>query len=142
MRSSVILVIYLIDEQANALHNFNARPHNDPYSTTYNPAWRYHPNSYKTPNSSPPSFPKSSNAPNFQYRAPPQYQAPPPPPQKPNFENLMERFIQTQIKTNEAVVESVSQQLNTKLESLSTHQKMMVTQLMQIAQQVSHFSRP
>jgi len=36
-------------EQANALHNLNARQPNDPYSTTYNPGWRNHPNfSYKT----------------------------------------------------------------------------------------------
>jgi len=36
------------------------------------------------------------------------------------LENLMERFIQTQTKINEALGESVSQ-LNTKFESLSTH---------------------
>jgi len=53
----------------------------------------------------------------------------------------MERFIQTQTKTNEALGESVSQ-LNSKFESLSTHQKMMETQLAQIAQQVNHLSRP
>jgi len=53
----------------------------------------------------------------------------------------MERFIQTQAKTNEALSESVSQ-LNSKFESLSTHPKMMETQLAQISQQVSHLSRP
>ena len=42
------------------------------------------------------------------------------------LESLMERFIQTQTKTNETLGESVSQ-LNSKFESLSTHQKMMET---------------
>jgi len=54
---------------------------------------------------------------------------------------MMERFIQTQSKTNEALGEFVIQ-LNAKFESLSTHQKMMETQLAQITQQVSHLSRP
>jgi len=41
-------------EQANDLHNFNARPRNDPYSTTYNLEWRNHPIFfYKTPNPTP-----------------------------------------------------------------------------------------
>jgi len=44
----------------------------------------------------------------------------------------MERFIQTQTKTNEAVNESASQ-LNANFESLPTHQKMMETQLAQIS---------
>jgi len=50
-----------------------------------------------------------------------------------NLGSLMEWFIQTQTKTNKALSESVSQ-LNTNFESMSTHQKMMETQLAQIAQ--------
>ena len=42
---------------------------------------------------------------------------------------------------NEALGESVSQ-LETKFESMSTDEKMMKTQLAQIAQQVSHLSGP
>ena len=121
-------------EQANSLDNYNARPSNDPYSTTYNPRWRNHPNfSYKAPNP-PPHHPSQGhlNPPDFQYRAPPQYQLAPPSLQKSNLESLMERFIQTKTKTNEALGESVSQ-LNSKFEGLSTHQKMMETQLTQIA---------
>lgn len=53
----------------------------------------------------------------------------------------MERFIQTQSKTNEALGEFVSQ-LNAKFKSMSTYQKMMENQLAQIAQQVTHISRP
>jgi len=63
------------------------------------------------------------------------------PPQKSNLESLMERFIQMQTKTNEAIDESMSQ-LNFKFESMSTHQKMMKTQLAQIGQQVSYLSHP
>jgi len=68
----------------------------------------------------------------------PQFQ---PPPQKSNLESMIERFIQTQSKTDEALGESMGQ-LNAKFESLSTHQMMMETQLAQIAQKVSHLSRP
>jgi len=57
------------------------------------------------------------------------------------LESLIQRFIQTQTKTNEPLGENISQ-LNTKFEGLSSHQKMMETQLAQITQQVSHLSRP
>ena len=75
-------------EQTNALHNFNARPLNKPYSITYNPGWRNHPKfSSKTPNPPPQHTSQShSNPPGFQYRAPPQYQPLLPPPQKSNLE--------------------------------------------------------
>ena len=32
------------EEEVNAMNNFNPRPRNDPYSNTYNPGWRNHPN--------------------------------------------------------------------------------------------------
>ena len=60
-------------EQANAPHNYNARPLNDPYSTTDNLGWRNLPNfSYKAPNP-PPNHPSQghSNPLGFQYHAPP-----------------------------------------------------------------------
>lgn len=53
----------------------------------------------------------------------------------------MERFIATRIRANEALGESVSQ-LNSKFEVMTTHQKMIENQIAQIAQQVSHLSRP
>ena len=53
----------------------------------------------------------------------------------------MERFITTQTKTNEVLSESINQ-LNSKFDSMATHQKMMDNQIAQIAQQVSHLSRP
>jgi hypothetical protein len=53
-------------DQMNALNNFD-RPQNDPYSNTYNPGWKNHPNfSYKNNqnivpqqnNQNPPAFPQ------------------------------------------------------------------------------------
>src|SRR5262249_48233221 len=52
--------------------NFQRPPHNNPYSNTYNPGWRNHPN-----------FSWSNQA-NYQ-----------PPPQKPRLEDLMLEFIST-----------------------------------------------
>jgi len=53
----------------------------------------------------------------------------------------MERFIATQSKTNEALNGSINQ-LNSKFNAMASHQKVMDTQITQIAQQVSHLSRP
>ena len=53
----------------------------------------------------------------------------------------MERFIATQTKTNEVFSESINQ-LNTKFDAMAAHQKAMDNQIAQIAQQVSHLSRP
>ena len=80
--------------------------------------WRNHPRfSYK--NANPFLDPSSQNH-------------PPTPPQKSNLESLIEHFIQTQIKTNKALGEFVSQ-FFARFESMSTYQKMMETQLPQIA---------
>jgi len=116
-------------EHANAMQNFNPRPQNNPYSNTYNPGWRNHPNfSYRNNNPLPPNAPQPQ-PPGFQYRAP--YNPPPqqqPPPSKSNLESIMERFIASQTKTNEALGESVCQ-LNSKFEAMTTHQKMMENQI-------------
>ena len=53
----------------------------------------------------------------------------------------MECFITTQTKTNEVFSESINQ-LNTKFDVMAAHQKAMDNQIAQIAQQVSHLSRP
>ena len=120
-------------EQVNAIQNFNLRPQNNPYSNTYSPNWRNHLNfSYRNNNPIPPN-PTQPQPPGFQYRAP--YNPPPqqqPPQSKANMESLMERFIATQTKTNEALGESVSQ-LSSKVETMTTHQKMMENQIAQIA---------
>ena len=32
------------EKEGQAMNNYNSRPRNDPYSNTYNPGWRNHPN--------------------------------------------------------------------------------------------------
>jgi len=53
----------------------------------------------------------------------------------------MECFIATQSKSNEALNESINQ-LNAKFDAMASHQKAMDTQIAEIAQWVSHLSRP
>jgi len=53
----------------------------------------------------------------------------------------MEHFIVTQTKTNEVLSESINQ-LNAKFDAMASRQKAMDAQIAQIAQQVSHLSRP
>jgi len=53
----------------------------------------------------------------------------------------MEQFIVTQTKTNEALSASIKQ-LMSKFDAMVTNQKTMDTQIVHIAQQVSHLSRP
>jgi len=53
----------------------------------------------------------------------------------------MERFIATQTKINESLGESINL-LTSRLDALAVHQKTMDAQITQIAQQVSHLSRP
>ncbi|XP_019157162.1 PREDICTED: uncharacterized protein LOC109153743 [Ipomoea nil] len=71
-------------EQANAMNNFNQRPRNDPYSNSYNPGWRNHPN-----------FSWGNNQNNFQPIAPPQ-------PKKPSLEDTLQNYIQVCNKRSEA----------------------------------------
>jgi len=49
----------------------------------------------------------------------------------------MEQFIATQNKTNKALSASINQ-LTSKFETMASHQKAMDTQIIEIAQQVSH----
>jgi len=53
----------------------------------------------------------------------------------------MMQFVTTQSKTNEILTASINQ-LNSLFEAMTAHQKVMDTQIAQIAQQVSHLSRP
>jgi hypothetical protein len=78
-------------EQVNALNN-NFRPQNNPYSNTYNPGWRNHPNF---------SWRNDQNAPNQNQTRPNQGFSPRQfeyGPQKSNLEKMMENFIEAQGK--------------------------------------------
>jgi len=114
-------------EQVNVFQNYSPRPQNNPYSNTYNPGWRNHPNfSYRNSNPLPPNV-SQPQQPNLPYKAP--YNPPPPPPQpKSNLESLMERFIATQTKTNEVFSVSTNQ-LNAKFDAMASHQKAMDNQI-------------
>ena len=132
---------YLGVEHVNAMQNFNPRLQNNLYSNTYNPGWRNQRNfSYRNNNPIRPNGPRPQ-PPGFQYRAPynpPQQQ---PPQSRSNLESLIEEFITTQTKTNGTVSASINQ-LNFKFDAMATHQKVMDTQIAEIAQQVSHLFRP
>ncbi|XP_020249380.1 uncharacterized protein LOC109826769 [Asparagus officinalis] len=128
------------NEQVNYVNNFNQK--GDPFSNTYNPGWRNHPNfSYRNPPGNP--MPAS----NF---GPPGFRAPQSnfPSQKSNLENMMEKFVTTQSKLNEEfkqqqqTTNEVVKQLASKMDSLATHNKMLETQITQLAQNVSSSSRP
>ncbi|XP_020272432.1 uncharacterized protein LOC109847612 [Asparagus officinalis] len=128
------------NEQVNYVNNFNQK--GDPFSNTYNPGWRNHPNfSYRNPPGNP--MPAS----NF---GPPGFRAPQSnfPSQKSNLENMMEKFVTTQSKLNEEfkqqqqITNKVVKQLASKIDSLATHNKMLETQITQLAQNVSSSSRP
>jgi len=54
---------------------------------------------------------------------------------------MMAQFLEGQTKTNEAVAALISQ-LTSKVDAMATHQKAMDRQIAQLAQQVSHLSRP
>ena len=125
------------------MQNFNPRPppQNNPYSNTYNPGWRNHPNfSYRNNNPLPPNA-SQPQPPSFQHRAPYNPSTPQPPTQpKFKLENLMEHFIATQTKTNEVLSEQINQ-LSSKFDVMASHQKAMDTQIAQIAQLVSSLPR-
>ncbi|KAK8986481.1 hypothetical protein V6N11_010037 [Hibiscus sabdariffa] len=85
----------LYEENVNAIGNFPGppqRPYN-PYSNTYNPGWRDHPNlSYA---------PKQRSNLTYQPRPSQQYQ----PSNKPSLETLMEESVQSQTRTDSQVQE-------------------------------------
>jgi len=76
--------------EVNYVQNFNSRLTNDPYSNTYNPGWKNHPNFSYGSNS------KLSNVPLMSARPPPSSQRPTFPsqiPQKSNLEAMMDSML-------------------------------------------------
>ena len=117
----------------------------NPYSNTYNPGWRNHPNfSYKNNN--------ALNAPVQAQIAPPGYQkapsAAPSAPRKSNLEIMMENFIASQAQTNKEFLNrdihtnEQIKQLSNKIDALATHNKMLETQISQVAQQQAPAAAP
>lgn len=108
------------------------------YSNTYNPGWRNHPNfSYKSNN--------MLFAPNPTPFVPPGYQkgavVDPQAPKKSNLKLMMENFITTQSQQNKEFTNQnihtnkMIKQLASKVDFVATHNKMLETQISQVAQQ-------
>ncbi|XP_058732590.1 uncharacterized protein LOC131604121 [Vicia villosa] len=117
----------------------------NPYSNTYNPGWKNHPNfSYKNNN--------ALYAPGQAPSVPPGYQKAPfaatNVSRKSNLELMMENFIATQTQTNKDLINKnvhtneQIKQLATKVDSLATHNKMLETQISQVAQQQTLTAAP
>ncbi|XP_058759887.1 uncharacterized protein LOC131633190 [Vicia villosa] len=117
----------------------------NPYSNTYNPGWKNHPNfSYKNNN--------ALYAPGQAPSVPPGYQkAPfttPNVPRKSNLKIVMENFIATQTLTNKDFINQnvhtneQIKQLATKVDALATHNKILETQISQVAQQQAPTAAP
>ncbi|XP_045831180.1 uncharacterized protein LOC123922508 [Trifolium pratense] len=105
----------------------------NPYSNSYNPGWKNHPNlSYKNNNA---LFPPSQTPPGFQKQM--GQQAATQPPKKSNFDLMMDKFLNQNIHTNELV-----KQLSNKVDALATHNKMLETQISQVAQQQAALAAP
>jgi hypothetical protein len=108
----------------------------NPYSNTYNPGWRNHPNfSYKNNN------PIQNTAPPRQqgYQAPRTNQPMQPVPPNPSFEEIVKDFIVAQKQKNKEFmnqsvhVNELITQLGTKVDQIITHNKMLETQISQVA---------
>lgn len=118
----------------------------NPYSNTYNPGWSNHPNvSYRSNN--------ALFAPNPTPNAPLGYQkpatpTPPSAPKKSNLELLMENFISTQTQQNKEFMNQnihtneLVKHLATKVDALATNNKILETQITQVAQQQAKTNTP
>ena len=96
-----------LHEQVHALNSFQ-RPNHNPYSQTYNPGWRNHPNfSWKSSNNiaqtSQPPFQAHHNFQNSHGYAPPY--APPP---RRNLEETLHAFIEKQETINIQLAQSMT----------------------------------
>ncbi|XP_078166211.1 uncharacterized protein LOC144560859 [Carex rostrata] len=122
-------------EQVNALNGFG-RPQNDPFSNTYNPGWRNHPN-FSWKNNNPNAIPQQNNQPpGF---APRQFN-PQPAPQKSSLETLLENFVTKQDQRMNNQDKNISN-LASKIDQLATQNRMLETQFVQFSQQASSSSR-
>jgi len=106
-----------IIEHANAMHKFNPTPQENSYPNAHSSGWKCYSNTpCKNLNPQPRNAMQLLG---FQYRAP--YNPPAPPLQpKSNLKSLMEQFIVTQPKTNEAVSSSINL-LTSKFNAMAAH---------------------
>ncbi|KAK2393252.1 hypothetical protein QL285_055218 [Trifolium repens] len=114
----------------------------NPHSNTYNPGWKNHPNlSYKNNN----ALFAPSTPPGYNQKAAP---VAPNVPQKSNLELMMENFILAQTQQNKEFINQnihtneLIKQLANKFDAMATHNKMLETQISQVAQQQAATSAP
>ncbi|XP_044467736.1 uncharacterized protein LOC123197479 [Mangifera indica] len=124
------------NEQVNFL-NYNQRRQGNPYSNTYNPGWRNHPNFAwsNQANTSNPNQNFRQPPPRFQARntnPQPLHHPQPPQEQKSNLELMIANFILAQKQKANAQDEAI-RQLTAKVDQLATHNKMLEVQLGQQA---------
>jgi hypothetical protein len=126
-------------KQVNALNN-NYRPQNNPYSNSYNPGWRNHPNfSWKNNQDNQPQNQNQSSNQNRSNQGYWHRQFDQGAPQKSNLEQMMEKMMQEQAKFRQ-VQKRVNQQvadqirdLGMKVDLLATQGKLLETQVAQLA---------
>ncbi|KAM6553921.1 hypothetical protein CsatB_014683 [Cannabis sativa] len=87
-------------EEANALHSYG-KPNDSPFSNTYNPNWRNHPNFSWRQNQPQMTQGNQFNMPNLNHAQPSQ---PYPPQRKPSLEDTLQQFMQStqQIMQNQS----------------------------------------
>ena len=118
-------------EHAAYVNNFQPSANHDPYSNSYNPGWKQDPNfSYRT---DPLPFFQANAGPGPEFQRP-SFSPQAPPPQKSNLESMLESVLLAQQKQDEYI-----KQLASKADLLTTHNKMLETQ---IAHQASSSSTP
>ncbi|XP_073024280.1 uncharacterized protein [Primulina eburnea] len=109
-----------LHEQANVLNNFK-RPNFEPFSQSYNPGWRNHPNfSWRNDNAAQFSQPHFQNQQNFQNYAP---YVPPP---KRNLEDTLNSFIAKQESINTQTAQTMTDLKDTLAKfasALNVHEK-------------------
>src|SRR4030065_1168930 len=125
---------------ADVLEQANYSQKGGAFSNTYNPVWRNHPDlSYKNPPGNPfgqsavtpPGFANNQRVPQ----------------QKSNLELLLENFVMSQTKQNQefknqnGFLNDTLIKLTSKVDSIATHNKMLETQISQVAQQVASSSK-
>ncbi|XP_073290374.1 uncharacterized protein [Primulina huaijiensis] len=109
-----------LHEQANVLNNLK-RPNFEPFSQSYNPGWRNHPNfSWRNDNAAQFSQPHFQNQQNFQNYAP---YVPPP---KRNLEDILNSFIAKQESINTQTAQTMTDLKDTLAKfasALNVHEK-------------------
>ncbi|XP_020209360.1 uncharacterized protein LOC109794317 [Cajanus cajan] len=124
-------------EQVAASHNFYDTPRREksnPYSNTYNPGWKNHPNfSWKNnpvqgTSNQQPNFRPSNHFINGEGNP---VQTPSIQQSVSRLENLMENFVTNQKQTNDSMANSI-QNLAVKVENITLHNKMLENQIAQL----------